>query len=100
MGGGLVATNFLPGVDLGPPLAAYRHALASHNPGVGFSVVAEGTGNRIAVQTCGGTRAIGSFDEMASQMRAAAADVAHATACPFDMPRLATRGIYEWSTVE
>merc|ERR1719416_213081 len=44
--GGLIATNFLPSVDLAPPLAAYRSALSAGgqgSPGLGFSVVAEGT---------------------------------------------------------
>mmetsp|Transcript_74629 Transcript_74629/g.241309 ORF Transcript_74629/g.241309 Transcript_74629/m.241309 type:complete len:456 (-) Transcript_74629:64-1431(-) len=101
--GGLVATNFLPHVDLAPPLAAYRTALAAHGAGPGFSVQAnrpdgqEGnTGNRIAVQTSGGPAHHGSLPQLRGRLSRAAAEVGSATRCPFDMADLAARGLRLW----
>lgn len=76
--GGLVATNFLPFIDLGPPSRAYREALAQH-AGFGFSVQGEGSGNRLLVQTCGGPPALASLQDLAERLREEASKVADAT---------------------
>ncbi|CAE7414882.1 speE [Symbiodinium natans] len=65
---GVVATNFLPHVDLADALAAYSGALSSHGSGRSFSIQVnkpidpendleklfdvEGTGNRASAQSC------------------------------------------------
>lgn len=94
--GGLVAANFLPCVDLAPKLKAYRSALAERGAGVGFSVQAEGTGNRIAVQTCGELASFSSLFELGFSLARAGMKVGEATQCPFDMASLAARNISEW----
>lgn len=98
--GGIVATNFLPSVDVAIPLSAYRSALVDRGAGLSFSVQAEGTGNRIAVQTCGGPPALRRIDDLEVRMHAAATEIQATTSCPFDMARLATRNIYAWSAIE
>ncbi|CAE8599912.1 unnamed protein product [Polarella glacialis] len=115
--GGLVATNFLPEVDLVRPLAAYGEALAAWAPGRGFSVqankpadektdlerifTAEGTGNRIVVYTCGGPPELASesLATLRKRLEDAADKVGKATGCPFDMSDLVGRGISEWPDV-
>lgn len=96
---GVVATNFLPGVDYGPPLAAYRSALGG-GASVGFSVQAKGSGtsgNRIAVHACGGPPGAASWgrEVLRERLEAAARQVDHAIGCNFDMPELAVRGLDE-----
>jgi len=110
--GGLVATNFLPHVDLHEPIAAYKSALASHNAGLGFSIQAnvpdderdqlsklfepdKGTGNRIAVQTCGGPPDL-TLALLRERLPRAAAKVGEATSCAFKMEDLVTRGLRSW----
>merc|ERR1711912_153377 len=58
--GGLVALNLMQHSNPAPPLAAYRDALDQRRagPGLGASITvrAEGSGNYLAVQTCGPSR--------------------------------------------
>lgn len=96
---GMVAVNFLPHVDLGPPLAAYLSALGE---GTGFSVQAKGSGNRIAVHIrggaapAGGVPAAGDPGSLSQRLAFSAAKIDKAIGCNFDMVELATRGFQQW----
>ncbi|CAK0831061.1 unnamed protein product [Prorocentrum cordatum] len=91
---GIVATNFLPSVDVGPPLAAYRSALGG-GASLGFSVQAKGSGNRIAVHACGGPPGAAGWSRavLRQRLEAAARQVDGAIGCNFDMAELAVRGL-------
>eukprot|EP00439_Symbiodinium_sp_Y106_P034113 s4027_g4.t1 len=104
---GVVATNFLPHVDLAAPLAAYSGALSSHGSGRSFSIQVnkpvdpendlekifdvEGTGNRIAVHICGAPPELaeGPLSALEDRLKAEAKKVGMATGCVWDMPDLA-----------
>lgn len=109
---GVVATNFLPHVDLAAPLAAYGNALANR-PGISFSIqvnkaiklendleqlfeTVEGTGNRIAVHACGLSAL--SEAELEERLLEEAKKVGKETSCLWDMPDLACRGLRTWKS--
>eukprot|EP00747_Dinoflagellata_sp_TGD_P170365 gnl/TRDRNA2_/TRDRNA2_201743_c0_seq1.p1 gnl/TRDRNA2_/TRDRNA2_201743_c0~~gnl/TRDRNA2_/TRDRNA2_201743_c0_seq1.p1 ORF type:complete len:420 (+),score=59.19 gnl/TRDRNA2_/TRDRNA2_201743_c0_seq1:182-1441(+) len=98
---GLIATNFLPSMPASEAVVAYRDALAKHtcdledgSTGPGFTVEAEGTGNLIAVQTCG--RLLRPDALLKIQLQEAAAEVSKATGCNFDMTRFASRRLQQY----
>jgi len=115
---GVVATNFLPHVDLAAPLAAYSGALSSHGSGRSFSIQVnkpvdpendlekifdvEGTGNRIAVHICGAPPELaeGPLSALEDRLKAEAKKVGMATGCVWDMPDLACRGLRDWPAVQ
>lgn len=94
--GGLVATNFLPFIDLTPPSRVYADAMVQHGTGLGFSVQAEGTGNRLLVQMCSGSRTLPTLEELPTALRKEAVRIADMTACPFEMHRLVARNLTMW----
>jgi len=89
---GLIATNFLPNVDVTQSIDAYRDALKSRHAGIGFSVQATGTGNRVAVQTCGTFRCA-SVGELSDQLVASASEIQESIQSPFDMVSLVNRNL-------
>uniref|UniRef100_A0A7S4SI35 PABS domain-containing protein n=1 Tax=Alexandrium monilatum TaxID=311494 RepID=A0A7S4SI35_9DINO len=112
---GLVATNFLPHVDLAAPLSAYKSALALRGAGIGFSIQAnipvdeqdeilrlfepeQDTGNRIAVQTCGGPPELATIEQLRERLLRAAAKVGEVTRSPFKMEDLVVRGLRSWES--
>lgn len=115
---GVVATNFLPHVDLAAPLAAYSGALSSHGSGRSFSIQVnkpvdpendlekifdvEGTGNRIAVHICGAPPELadGPLPVLEDRLKQEAKKVGMATGCVWDMPDLACRGLRDWPAVQ
>lgn len=109
--GGLLAADFLPFVDVSPPLSTYRAALAAFRQGSSFSVQVHKTrsemnfleqllddgnpGNSIAIYAFGGPAGFTSWSdkELCVQLHRAATEVQISVDSPFDMTQLATRGL-------
>jgi len=93
---GVVVINFLPFIDLGPPLRAFREVFERAGmKGMGFSVQAEGTGNRLLVQMCG-EKLPRTNEEARLRLQENGMRLEEELECPFSMRKLAARHLVEW----